>query len=135
MTRNKWIRIAAVSGMAGGVAWLGKLAVLMGAGREGGADVPLFAVGLALLLVGSTGVGAAVSRRWPTAAGVAAIVLSPALALAAFVGAQIATEPLTGVGPAALAGEYGIVILATLGLLLGSHGLLRSAHRTRELAR
>ena len=135
MNREKWTRISATSGVAGGFAWLGKLAVLLGTGREGGADVPLFAVGVALLLVASTGIGVSLSRRWPTAARAAAVVLAPMVALIAFAAIQIAAEPLSQLGPSALAGEYGILLGGLLGIVLGSAALLRAPHGSRELAR
>ncbi len=135
MTGEMWTRIAATAGIAGGLAWLGKLAVLVATDREGGADVPLFAVGLALLLVASTGIGLALSRRRPVAARVATTALAPVLALLTFVVAQIAAEPLSSVGPPALDGEYGIVLLALLGIVLGSAALLHARHRSGELTR
>ena len=60
---------------------------------------------------------------------------APVLALLTFVVMQILAEPLPSVGPPALEGEYGIVLVAVLGIVLGSAALRRAPHPPRELAR
>jgi hypothetical protein len=124
MSTDRWITIAAACGTAGGLAWLGKLAAITVQGFEGGVDLPLFFLGLALLLIAATGIGAHLSRGRRTGLRTAAILLAPILALAGFVGVQIVTEPLTGLVPA-LDGEYGIVLAALLGITVGLRQLLR----------
>jgi hypothetical protein len=133
MTNDKWITIAAACGVVGGVAWLGKLAVIAAQGAEGGLDLPLFFVGLALLLLAATGLGAHLSRGRPTRVRAAAILLTPVAAVAAFLGVQTVTESLTGLVPA-LDGEYGIVLAALLGIVLGGRRLLAARGRAPATA-
>jgi hypothetical protein len=123
MTNDRWITIAAACGVAGGLAWLGKLAAIAAQGAEGGVDLPLFFVGLALLLLAASGPGAHLSRGRPTRVRTAAILLTPVVAGVAFLGVQITTEALTGLVPA-LDGEYGIVAAALLGITLGGRRVL-----------
>ncbi len=132
MSNDRWITISAVCGVAGGLAWLAKLAAITAQGFEGGVDLPLFVLGLALLLLAATGVGAHLSRGRRPAVRIGAIALAPVLALAGFVAVQSVSELLSGLVPA-LDGEYGIVLAALLGIVLGTRRLLRA--RTRTTAR
>jgi hypothetical protein len=57
MTREKWVRIALLLFVVGGVAWLLKLITIATMGVENPFEGPLFIIGLVTLLIGSSGLG------------------------------------------------------------------------------
>ena len=85
---DEWGRTAAITALLGAVAWLAKLAVVIGtAGRvtDDGAAGVLFLLGAVLLIAGSTYLGVALTRSRPRWQRIAAVVLSPVLFVASVV--------------------------------------------------
>ncbi|MGQ0574861.1 MAG: hypothetical protein ACT4RN_11745 [Pseudonocardia sp.] len=134
MTTHRWITISAVLAVAGGLAWLAKVAVIAARADAGGVDDALFFVGLALLLIASTGLGMRLAAGRNRGMVVAAVVLAPVVCLAVFVGVQIAAEPLAGLVPQHLAGEFGIVLSGLAGLVLGIWRILRTRRLSQTAA-
>jgi hypothetical protein len=139
--RTTWTTVAAGCAIAGGLAWLAKQGAIAAAvGPDGAAPEStligvLYLLGLGLMVVGATGVGAVLLRGRPPwlRAGVA-IVLGPVI----FFGVQAALDTLVdALAPADAhwwwAGEGGIVLTALVFLVGGATALLH--RRTVDGAR
>lgn len=130
MTRKRWTRIARFVAIAGGAAWLGKIAAIAEYGGLGGPlEGPLFVIGALLMLVAATGVSTALPLR-SRALFVVGVIAAPIVALL-LIGLL---EPLgaslfAGLLPAAAGGEGGILLVAVLALLVGAGSLLRPVRR------
>jgi hypothetical protein len=125
--RTTWTTVAAGCAIVGGLAWLAKQGVIAasvgpdGAPPEGTLIGVFFLLGLGLMVVGATGVGAALLRGRPTwlRAG-AALVLAPLI----FLGIQTVTDAsVDALVPTDAhwwwAGEGGIVLTALVFLAGG----------------
>ena len=130
-TRTTWTAVAAGCALAGGLAWLVKqAAIAVSVGPDGAASENttigvLYLLGVGLMLVGATGVGAWVLRGRPAILRVpAALLLAPVL----FFCVQAAMDALVDglAGPDAhwwWEGEGGIVLTALVFLAGGAAGL------------
>lgn len=131
MTRRRWTRIAQYAAIAGGLAWLGKIASIVAHGGVGGPlEGPFFGLGLLLILVGTTGVATALPLRSRALLAVA-VVASLVVGFFAVLGLL---EPLgsalfAGLLPASAAGEEGILLVAVLALVVGASTLLLRPRR------
>jgi hypothetical protein len=126
-----WIAIAGTAPIAGGVAWLSKLWVIVATdGRvvATGAAATFLDLGLYLLIVGSTGIGVRLMMNQEPSMRVVLAVASPLVllgvgyALGAGIGDAILVigGAILGVAvPAYLLAEAGILGLALIGLLAG----------------
>ncbi len=125
-----WIAIAGTALIAGGVAWILKLWVIVATdGRVAytGAAATFFALGLGLLMVGSTGVGLRLAKNQETSMRVVLALASPLVLILAFLVFSAIGYALVALGrvltgdavPGYLLEEGGILISAVVGLLAG----------------
>ena len=126
-----WIAIAGVALIAGGVAWLLKLWVIVATdGRvvATGAAATFLELGLVLLAVGSTGIGVRLMMSQETSMRIVLAVASPLVligvgyALGGVIGGVILVigGAIAGVAvPSYLLAEAGILGLAVIGLIAG----------------
>ena len=111
MTRERWIHIAATAGAAAGAAWVTKFAVVaVTDGDETVAASALYLLAVALVLVGSTWVGAVLAGDRPRPVLAVLILLSPLAAFASYAVVDAVAKAVVGdAGPAWLEDEAGIL--------------------------
>jgi hypothetical protein len=141
MSATAWTRVAAGFALAGGLAWLAKQVAIAGAiGPDGappesGVIGTFYLLGVGLMLVGATGVGAWLLRGRPPLLWVpVAILLAPVV----FFGVQAAADALVDAlaGPDAhwwWTGEGGIVLTGLVFAGAGALVLTRSRRAARRL--
>ncbi|MBA2461432.1 MAG: hypothetical protein H0V45_06670 [Actinobacteria bacterium] len=128
MTTQRFITIAAGAAVAGGVAWLIKLAVLAATdGAESLAVATLYGSGLLLLAVGSIGIALRLLERRPLWLRIASGVLAPVVFFAAFLFLDSLLVPLTEEHVADWAkAEAGVLATALIWLAAGAWALRSS---------
>ncbi len=125
-----WIAIAGIAFIAGGVAWLLKLWVIVttdGRVVATGAAATFLELGLGLLLVGSTGVGLRLAINQEPSMRVVLAVASPLLFMPAFLMFSVIGYALVAIGrimageavPDYLLEEGGIFVSAVVGIAVG----------------
>lgn len=123
MSRERWIGIGAWLAVAGGIAWLAKLAVIVatdGRTDDEGAAAVFYLTGFVLLALGSTAVGALVAGDRSRAVLIAGVVPSPLLFIASFALLQAVGQAIVGDrGPAFVLDEIGILLTALCWLAIG----------------
>lgn len=134
MPSSRWVSVwSAFAGSAlvfGGGAWFSKLVVIVATdGRVAytGAAGAFFTLGLALILIGSTGVGLRLTMNGGATSRIAGMVLSPVLFVASFMilqGVVVGLYDLTqavvgGLGPAYVREEAAILVTAIASLVAG----------------
>lgn len=133
MTLHRWTSIAGWLTVAGGAAWLAKIAVIVatdGRVMTTGAAAWLLRLGVVCLLAGATGGPLWLARARGRGVRVAAVLLSPVLLAGSLVALGAAsTALLDGRGPAYLPAEIGIVVGATVWTAIGG-ALLRQVRRS-----
>jgi hypothetical protein len=77
MTRDKWVRLALLLFLVGGIAWLLKVIGIATLGSENPTEGPLFLIGVTLLLVGSSALGGLILLRAPLPLYIIGCVVSP----------------------------------------------------------
>ena len=144
-----WTAVAGVALVLGGAAWYAKLAVIVATdGRVAytGAAGMFFDLGLALMLLGSTGVGLRLARNAETGLRISAAALSPVAFLLAFgilQGAVVGLYDLArwavgSMGPDYVREEAVIVVTAVASLAAGAMllgGIVRSPRGLVQKAR
>ncbi len=143
MTSRIWIALAGVALVVAGMAWLSKLAVIVATdGRVAytGAAGAFFAIGLYLLLIGSTRVGLRLTADKDTGSRIAGVVLSPVVFVVSFmvlqgvvVGLWDITQAFAGLGPDYFREEATILLTAVASLMIGVTLLLGSIRRSRSV--
>ena len=102
--------------LAGGAAWLAKVAVIVATDGEttsGGVPGVLYLAGVALMVLGAAGLLVRLTGRWFAA------VLGPVLAIAVFSVLDAVAEGLLGsAGPAWMQDEWGILVTGLFWLAL-----------------
>ena len=100
---SRWIAVAGTALVAGGVAWLVKLAVIVATGGrviDTGAAAFFYLLGFLLLAVGSTGLGLWLTKNRAVPLRIAAVALSPVAFLASATLLDIvARAAVGGLGP------------------------------------
>ena len=125
-----WIALAGMALIAGGVAWILKLWIIVATdGRvvATGAAATFLELGLGLLMVGSTGVGLRLAMNQETSMRVVLALASPLMFIPAFLMFSVLGYALVAIGriiagdavPGYLLGEGGIFISAVVGLVAG----------------
>lgn len=113
MNRHRWIQISATLAAAGAAAWLVKFTVIVatdGATTDTGAAAAFYLLGVALMLVGSTWVGARVTARLGAPLFAMGVILSPVVLVASFTVLEgIAKGAVGDAGPAWLEDDAGIL--------------------------
>ncbi|CAN5267502.1 hypothetical protein BH18ACT10_BH18ACT10_05760 [soil metagenome] len=126
-----WIAVAGTALFLGGIAWLAKLSVVVatdGRVTATGAAGAFFTLGLALILIGSTGAGLRLTMGGEPMSRIAGIVLSPVLFVAAFMILQgvvvglvtVAQAIVGGLGPDYVREEAIILLTAVVSLVVGT---------------
>ena len=127
---KSWIAIAGTALVAGGVAWLSKLAVIVatdGRVTHTGAAATFLDIGLVLLMVGSTGVGLRLASNQEASMRVILAVLSPLVFGVLFTAFSAIGYVILALGgviagvavPGYLLEEGGIFVSAVVGLGVG----------------
>lgn len=123
MTKDRWIHIAGFLLVAGGLAWLLKLGVIVatnGRVTDTGAAGMFYLIGVILLLVGSTGLGMKLAARRNSLLRTVAVILSPIVFVASFLVFQAVMIMIVGDwGPTYVREEAGIFVAAVVWLLIG----------------
>jgi hypothetical protein len=120
MNRHRWIQISSALAAAGGAAWLVKFAVIgaTDGGTGGGATAAFYLLGVALMLVGATWVGARATARLATPLFALGVVLSPVVLFASYAALEGLAKGIVGdAGPAWLEEEIGIAATGAFWLL------------------
>lgn len=124
MTRERWITIASVAAALGGLSWLAKVAVIIatdGEVSDEGAAAFFYLLGVALMVIGATSVGAMLAGRRARLVLVMAIALSPIIFFISYAILDGITKPLVGDrGPAYVGDEVGILMTGLAWLMLGA---------------
>jgi hypothetical protein len=132
MTVWNWSKFAGVLFFAGGTAWLAKIAVIVATGGrviDTGAAAVLFALGIALLAVGSTGFGVWLTRRQAIWVRIVAGVASPIALVVLFAVVDRAAKLLVPISaPVYVPDEAGVAAMAVLALLIGLCAMTQRAH-------
>lgn len=135
MTRERWISIGSVAAALGGLSWLAKVAVIIatdGEVTDEGAAAFFYLLGVALMVIGSTAVGAMLAGRRMQLMLVMAIALSPIIFFISYAILDGIAKPMVGDrGPAYAEDEAGILMTGLAWLILGV-GLFRTAHRSDD---
>ncbi len=132
--RSAPARVTAVAGwaaVAGSVAWLGKMAVIVatdGRVMTTGAAAWLMRAGLLAWVLAGAAAALRLAYRHGVAARVAAVLVSPVAVAAALVPIGMLSAAAVGTrGPFYLRDEFGLVVVGALGLAAGSATLRRAA--------
>ena len=132
MTVWNWSKFAGIFTFAGGTTWLAKIAVIVATGGrviDTGAAAVLFALGTALLAVGSTSFAVWLTRRHPLWTRIVAGVVSPVALVVLFGVVDSAAKLLVPASaPAYAPNEAGVAAMAVLALVLGLCAMTQRAH-------
>ncbi len=124
LSKGRWFGIAGAALVVGAAAWFAKIGVIVAtAGRvtDTGAAAVFYLLGLALLFVGSTGLGLRLAANRAFALSVAAVVLSPVVFFVSFlVFDGIGRAIVGGSVPGYLLDEAGILLTAVAWLAVGA---------------
>lgn len=127
MNRYRWIKISAMLAAAGGAAWLAKFTVIVataGETTDTGAAAAFYLLGVALMLVGATWVGARATARLAAPLFALGVLLSPVVLFASFTVLEaLAKGVVADAGPAWLEDEAGIAATGAFWLLAGMWSL------------
>jgi hypothetical protein len=133
MDRRRWTTISGLAALAGGLAWIAKLAVIVatdGAQTDTGAAGVAFLLGAVLLCVGAATAALAATHGRPKLAVISAVVLSPVALAVTFVAIQtVVVTAAANVEPDYLRAEAGVLVTA---LLATAWGLGRAVTASRR---
>ncbi len=125
MTTQRWITLGAGAAIAGGVAFLAKLAVLAATdGAESIGVATFYFLGIGLCAVGSVGIALRLLQRFPRVLRVVGVVLSPVAFFATFLFLDsIAVPPTREHVPNWAEVEAGVFLTALIWLAAGAWAL------------
>jgi len=135
VTRERWVHIALLLVLVGSIAWLLKVVGIARLGSGNVTEGPLFLLGAAMLLVGSSGFGGTLMIHASRRGYVVACVLSPIVFAIFFtmmdpLGRAILDPDL----PQSLYDESGIVITSAVALVLALILLRRTRREAQPVA-
>lgn len=134
MTTQRWITLGAGAAVAGGVAFLAKLAVLAATdGAESIAVATFYFLAIGLCAVGSVGIALRLLQRFPRALRIVGVVLSPVAFFATFLLLDsVAVPPTREHVPNWAEVEAGVFLTALIWLAAGAWALRTERSRQDE---